>query len=228
MITNRSLRFALCTLLLLAPLATLAAQEMDMMQDDEGFYITAGYSAATPGTIVGSNEDTSASVGTGFGYLGGRFGIGYAVAGFRPEASVGYRSATMTSLQVTKPANFRLELDSGTVSSIDLAANVYYDIDSGGPFSLYLGVGGGLSLITVTLPDTVDEPFRTTYSDSASALSAQAAAGIGYDIMDALTLTLGYRLVATMEANFSKYSTTGAKTDLALGHNIEAGLRFLF
>ena len=50
MITNRSLRFALCALLLLAPLATLAAQEMqdDMMKDDGSFYITGAYSAALP------------------------------------------------------------------------------------------------------------------------------------------------------------------------------------
>ena len=46
--------------------------------------------------------------------------------------------------------------------------------------------------------------------------------------MDDLTLTLGYRLVATMEANFSKYSTTKAKTDMTLSHNIEVGLRFSF
>ena len=50
MITNRSLRFALCAFLLLAPLATLAAQEMqdDMMKDDGSFYISGAYSAALP------------------------------------------------------------------------------------------------------------------------------------------------------------------------------------
>jgi hypothetical protein len=50
MIATRSLRFALCALLLLAPLATLAAQEMqdDMMKDDGSFYISGAYSAALP------------------------------------------------------------------------------------------------------------------------------------------------------------------------------------
>ena len=46
------------------------------------------------------------------------------------------------------------------------------------------------------------------YNDSAWALSFQAAAGIGYAVMEDLTLTLGYRLIGTMEANFSKYDTS--------------------
>ncbi len=229
MITNRSLRFALCALLLLAPLAALSAQEMsdDMMGNDEGFYISAAYAAAMPDTRKVSNEVATVSVGTDFGILGGRFGVGYAVAGFRPEVSVGYRNATMKSLKVTKPDLPEVKVSSGTVTSIDLAANVYYDIDGGGSFSLYLGVGGGLSLIQVS-PPKVAGLDTSPYNDSASALSAQAAAGIGYAITEDLTLTLGYRLVATMEANFSKHSTTKAKTDMTLSHNIEAGLRFSF
>ncbi len=220
MITNRSVRFALCAVLLLAPLATLAAQEMDEMQDDEGFYISAAYGATMPGERDISVEDTTVSVGTEFGLLGGRFGVGYGVAGFRPEVSVGYRTAAVDSL--TGVADV-----SGTVSSIDLAANVYYDIGSGSAFSLYLGVGGGMSLVTVKA-ETDSGSDLTPYNDSASALSVQAAAGIGYAIMEDLTLTLGYRLVGTMKANFSKYSTSKAKTDMTLSHTIEAGLRFSF
>ena len=109
-----------------------------------------------------------------------------------------------------------------------MAANVYYDIDGGGSFSLYLGVGGGLSLIQVSPPDTVAGLDTAPYKDSASAFSAQAAAGIGYAITEDLTLTLGYRLVATMEAKFGKYDTTKAKTDMTLSHNVELGLRFSF
>ena len=221
MITNRSLRFALCALLLLAPLATLAAQETDdMMQDDEGFYISAAYAATMPGQRDVSVGNTTVAVGTEFGILGGRFGVGYGVDGFRPELSVGLRTATVDSL--TGVADV-----SGTVTSIDLAANVYYDIGSGSEFSLYLGVGGGLSLITVKA-ETDSDADLAAYNDTASALSAQAAAGIGYAITEDLTIMLGYRLVATMEANFSKYSTSNAKTGMTLSHNIEAGLRFSF
>ena len=80
-----------------------------------------------------------------------------------------------------------------------------------------------MSLVTVML-----DPDVAPYSDTASALSVQAAAGIGYAIMEDLTLTLGYRLVGTLEAKLSKYSTTKAKTGMTLSHTIEAGLRFSF
>ena len=98
MITNRSLRFAFCALLLLAPLAALSAQEMDdMMGSDEGFYISAAYSAALPGERDVLDPANTVSVGTEFGFLGGQFGVGYAIAGFRPEVSVGYRTASVDS-----------------------------------------------------------------------------------------------------------------------------------
>ncbi|MDE0447615.1 MAG: hypothetical protein OXH96_13160 [Spirochaetaceae bacterium] len=66
------------------------------------------------------------------------------------------------------------------------------------------------------------------YDDTAWALSFQAAAGIGYTVMESLTLTLGYRLIGTMEANFSKYSPSKAKAGMTLSHTVELGLRFSF
>ena len=218
MITNRSLRFAFCALLLLAPLAALSAQETDdMMQDDEGFYVTAAYGVTMPATRDVSDDVNTVSIGTEFGLLGGRFGVGYGVDGFRPEVSVGLRIATVDSLKGL-PAE-------GTMTAVDLGANVYYDIVGGGSeFSLYLGVGGGVTLITPKL-EPVDGFDVTPFNDSATALSVQAAVGIGYAVMEDLTLTLGYRLVGTMEAKFSNYDTSKAKTDMTLSHNVEAGLR---
>ena len=245
MITNRSLRFALCALLLLAPLATLAAQEMDddMMGNDEGFYITAAYSAALPSerVVIDETLKSEVSVGTGIGFLGGQIGVGYSIAGFRPEVSVGYRTASVDSLtlkkflggtddDVLKGHNEALEGEaakvSGSVTSIDLAASVYYDIDTGTEITPYIGVGGGMSQVTVNAkqalyPDLVHE-------DSLWALSFQAAAGIGYAVTEDLTVTLGYRLTGTLEGNFSKYETSKRKTGMTLNHNVELGLRYSF
>ena len=105
MITNRSLRFAFCALLLLAPLAALSAQETDdMMGSDEGFYISAAYSASLPGERVVMDETlkSDVAIGTAIGFLGGQFGVGYAIAGFRPEVSVGYRTASVDKLSLKK------------------------------------------------------------------------------------------------------------------------------
>ena len=244
MITNRSLRFALCALLLVAPLATLAAQEMqdDMMKDDGSFYISAAYSVVLPAEIEVFDQSNTFVAGTEIGFLGGRIGVGYHIAGFRPEISVGYRTATVESLRfkkianatgdaVLKPVNDALaEAKSditGTVTSIELAGLVYYDIDTGTEITPYIGVGGGMSNVSVTVKETAST-LKQEYEDSLWAIAFQAAAGIGYAVMEDLTLTLGYRLTGTMEANFSRFETSKGKMGLTLNHNVELGLRYSF
>ena len=243
MITNRSLRFAFCALLLLAPLAALSAQEM--MESDEGFYISAAYSAALPGERDVLDPTNTVTIGTEFGFLGGQFGVGYAIAGFRPEVSVGYRTASIDSLKlkklggfttdaVLKPVNDVLaeagDKISGTISSIDVAASVYYDIDTGSEIAPYIGVGGGVSQVTVKAEQTVSQApgVPREIDDSLLAVSFQAAAGIGYAVTEDLTVALGYRLIATLEGNLNKYDTTKQKTAMTLNHNIELGLRYSF
>ena len=243
MITNRSLRFALCALLLLAPIATLAAQmQDDMMGNDEGFYISGAYGAALPAErdiLIG--ESQTIAVGTGIGFLGGQIGVGYAIAGFRPEISVGYRTASVDSITFKKfggddaDATLKSLNDalagegakiSGSVTSIDLAASVYYDIDTGTAITPYIGVGGGMSQVTVNAKQALFPALD--HEDSLWALSFQAAAGIGYAVMEDLTVTLGYRLIGTLEGNFSKYDTSKRKTGMTLNHNVELGLRYSF
>ena len=206
MITNRSLRFALCALLLLAPLATLAAQEMqdDMMKDDGSFYVSAAYGVALPGNReIGDN-----TVSTDLGFLGGRVGVGYSIFGFRPELSAGYRLATIKDSD-----------GKDSVTTMDLIASVYYDVDTGSEIIPYIGVGGGISNVTVK-----QAPSKPK---SVLALSFQGAAGIGYALTEDLTLTLGYRLTGTMDADFAE-KDGGGTLKMALGHNVELGIRYSF
>lgn len=207
MITNRSLRFALGALLLLAPLATVAAQEMsdDMMGNDEGFYVRVSYGVALPATPkIG---DTTHK--TEIGLLGGQLGFGYAIFGLRPEVSAGYRTATIKDTG-----------GDGSITSLDVIGSVYYDTD--GALSLYIGVGGGISSINVTESSGVD-PY------SAVAPAFQAAAGLGYALTEDLTVTLGYRLTGTLEASFKdKDNKDKGKQDIMLGHSAEVGIRFSF
>ena len=202
MLTTRSLRFATYACLLLAPLATLAAQEMhdDMMKQDGSFSISAGYGVALPAerTIDGR------TVSTDLGFVGGRFGVGYSIFGFRPELSVGYRMANIK------------DQDEQSVTSIDVIAGVYYDVDTGSAITPYIGMGGGMSNVTVTEGNT----------KAVWALAFQGAAGIGYALTEDLTLTLGYRLTGTMDADFPKIED--GKLKMALGHNVELGLRYSF
>jgi opacity protein-like surface antigen len=215
----------------------------DMMKDDGSFYITGAYSAALPAERdILLDQSNTVAVGTGIGFLGGQIGVGYAIAGFRPEISVGYRTASVDSLtakklfgQTTdvalKPVNDVLakggDQISGSVTSIDLAASVYYDIDTGTEITPYIGVGGGMSHVTVNVKQTVTALYPD-HEDYLWALSFQAAAGIGYAVMEDLTVTLGYRLIGTLEGNFSEYDTSKRKTGMTLNHNVELGLRYSF
>ena len=199
MTTNRSLRFALCALLLLAPLATLAAQDADT--GDGSFSVSAAYSVALPGELK-IDDDTDS---TDLGFIGGRFGIGYSIFGFRPELAAGYRMATIKGTD-----------GKDSVTSLDVIASVYYDIDTGSEIVPYIGVGGGLSQVTVK---------QDGVSNSVWAIAFQGAAGIGYAITEDLIVALGYRLTGTMDADFPD---DGGKLKMTLGHNVELGIRFSF
>ena len=224
MITNRSLRFALCAALLLAPLATLAAQQPGGgAPDDDGFFIAANYGASFPADrdIIGP----SGTLGTksNLGWLGGRFSLGYAIFGFRPEVSVGYHTASVASSTFTAGDDRAVGLSDveGSVGSLDLAAGVYYGIDTGLGITPYLGGSGGLSLVTFKVHGHGAPEVEDT-DDSAWAVSFQGAAGIGVAVTRRMSVTLGYRLTGTLEAQTQEQSTL----DLALIHSGELGFRF--
>ena len=200
MTTARSLRFLLCACLLLASLGVLAAQDVDdgTMEDDGSLSISAAYGVALPAV----REIDDRRISTELGFVGGRFGVGYTIFGFRPELSVGYRTANIE------------DQNEQSVTSIDVIAGAYYDVDTGSEIVPYVGIGVGMSHVTVKEgnPETV------------WAIAFQGAAGIGYALMDDLILTLGYRLTGTLDAEIDDGDTL--KT--ALGHNVELGIRYSF
>lgn len=199
--TNRSLRFALCAGLLLSPLAALSAQDMGMGMGDDGFYVSVNYGATFPAQL----DFDGAKIDTDFGFLGGRLGVGYAIFGFRPELSGGYRLA-----------NIKGNMTNHNVTSIDVIGSVYYDVATGTPLTPYVGVGGGMSMITIRR--------GVNPAPSAWAFAFQGAAGVGYSITDSLIATLGYRLTGTTQTTFKDHGDLM----LALGHTGELGLRFRF
>ena len=177
MITHRSLRFALFIFFLMAPLATLTAQGFDLTKGDGLFYVSAVYGVALP-TDRKINEDT---ISTDTGMLGGQIGVGYAILGLRPELSASYRTV-----------NIKNSNGVNSVTSVDIIPSVYYDIGMGNNFIVYMGVGGGISQVTVKQPG----------SKSALALTVQGSVGIGYDVTEEMIFTLGYRLTGTASADF--------------------------
>ncbi len=236
MITTRKLSIALCATLLLAPLGLLTAQTHG---DTGGFYLGASYGVALPAErdISDHSKTSTFAIQSDFGFFGGQIEVGYAISGFRPGISVGYHRASIPSIRFKKlvgaseedlkTVNDRInEADiDGSVSSLELAASVYYDIDTGTPITPYIGIGGGISNVSVklTVPDL--PPISVVVGDALWAVAFKGAAGIGYAVTEQMTCFLGYRLTGTFEGEFSKDKTILLT---ALIHNVEAGLRFRF
>ena len=246
--THRRLRFALCALLVSAPLATLAADNHGMFSAGS-FYASLNWDVAFSAQremaiLEGDKEIHVADIETGFGFLGAQIGVGYAISGFRPEVYGAYRRTPITGLTAKKfnesevktvldPINRGLESvtwGNSAVSSLDLGLGIHYDIDTGTPLLPYLGIAGGASNITVTLTEAAVTAVKSVVpkaatSESAWAFGFQGDAGIGYAVTDDLVVTLGYRLTGTTE---TELPTSKTKLKLALIHNGELGLRYLF
>jgi opacity protein-like surface antigen len=189
------LRVAVCALLVLAPLANLAAQEETQ---GSSIYISAAYGIALPTDRTIGEETLTTDVGL----IGGHAGIGFHLLGFRPELAAGYR---LTNVK---------DREEQSITAIDVIASVYYDLGIGILVAPYVGVGGGVSQSTV----------KQEESKSVLTPAFQGAAGIGFILGD-LTLTLGYRLRGTMDAEIPD---TKELLKAGLTHSLEAGLRFSF
>lgn len=246
--THPRLRIALCALLLTVPLATVSAGGMFAAGD---FYTSLNYDVAFAGergVTVGTTEANTieANLKTDWGFLGAQLGIGFAISGFRPEFYGAYRRVPISGATLTKSGSVEFNAESeinkrlgkvdwaaSSVSSLDLGLGVHYDIDTGTPFLPYLGVAGGASNVTVALGDAAHtavsaqelQALNFKKTDSAWALGFQGNAGIGYAASDDIVITLGYRLTGTTEAELA---TSKAKLKLALVHNGEVGLRYIF
>ena len=219
---------ALCAVLLLAPLATLTA---------EGLYFSASTGMVLPAERDVSTQTSTLAYETGFGWPG-QIGVGYAVSGFRPEISVGYRRAPSstfryeeydgkTSKQYLQPRNDRLEIveHGGYVSSFDLMGSVYYDIDTTTALLPYVGIGAGLSSVSAGRSQKINSLTDLETENSLWAFAFQGAAGVGFVLIEELTFSLGYRVIGTTGGELRK---SKEKQETALVHQVEMGIRYRF
>ena len=219
---------ALCAVLLLAPFATLVA---------EGLYFSVSTGMVLPAEREVSTTTSTLAYETDFGWPG-QIGVGYAVSGFRPEISFGYRRAPSAAFrykkhdgkiseQELKPRNASLEKvdHGGYVSSLDLMGSIHYDIDTTTAFIPYIGVGAGLSNVSVGRSQKISSLTGLETENSLWAFAFQAAAGVGIALIEDVTVFLGYRLTGTIEGEFSK---SKEKQPTALIHNVELGIRYRF
>ncbi len=112
----------------------------------------------------------------------------------------------------------------GDVGSLAYMGNGFYDNELGPPWTLYVGGGAGLAIISINDPKIIVPGVGTIVgADDEDAIFAyQLGAGIAYEISDSTDLTLGYRFFATADPDFNNLKT------VYMRHDARLGLRFRF
>ena len=104
--------------------------------------------------------------------------------------------------------------------ALSVMINAWQDFDFGRKFLQY--VGGGIGFAHVSISDHKD----TGISDN---VAYQFGVGIGYEISDITTLTVGYRYFDTTTLELKELRGYGITSEAKIeSHNIEVGLRFRF
>lgn len=141
------------------------------------------------------------------------YDLGYAVgltAGYKWDFNL------RTEVEIVYRENDIDEFDGdptiGDVNSLAFMVNGFYDIDTGTPWTPY--VGGGLGLANVEID--------SGGSDDDTVFAFQIGAGVGYDVTPALTVTVDYRFFGTEDADI-----VGLDLEY-LNSTIMAGLRYNF
>ncbi|MDE0024572.1 MAG: outer membrane beta-barrel protein [Spirochaetaceae bacterium] len=187
--------------------------------------------------VVGDAGDALPELGRDWEFTlgaGGAAGIGYDFGAIRLEGGLSYLS---TGIKISRGG--KLEEDNNKDSFTVLAAtgNAWYDIDTGSPWTLYLGGGFGtanlgIHLVDVTVENVTEKP---DYTFSTWSLAFQAGAGIGYTIADFMVIDLGYRLLGSIDPKLVKSGSIDGsdfewplEPGTLLTHRLGLGLRIIF
>jgi OmpA-OmpF porin, OOP family len=112
----------------------------------------------------------------------------------------------------------------GTVQNVPVMANLYYDIDTGTPLEVYLGMGVGLSDLSL---HEVSTAGARLFDGSALVFAYQPMIGVDYALNDRLSIGLQYRYFATSAASFHDAAGHEFSVDSA-SHNILATVTYSF
>lgn len=206
----------LAAVVLLGVATSLPAQE-------KNWYGAFGAGAA----LIGDNDVSQGGI-----TISTEFDTGFLVTGavgrffdrFRAEVELNYVTADVGTITATAGGLSGSASGDGDASATSLMVNGYYEFDTGGPWSPY--VGGGLGGANVSLNGIGANGF-TFLDDDDTVLAYQFKAGVAYRFNENIDGTAGYRYFATddLDVNIggAAFSIDGPET-----HNFEVGVRFRF
>jgi OmpA-OmpF porin, OOP family len=164
------------------------------------------------------------------GALGWGFGNG-----LRAEVEGNYRTNDVEKSKVNGVGTVG---GRGALANYGVMANVLYDIQTGTPFTPYVGVGAGYGWLETNKYRATAAGLSATSDETAGAFAYQAIAGIGYNLGAGLTLTTEYRFYGTVDPKIDGEIRAGGSNGTVLrsgevkpgnyNHSVLVGLRYAF
>ncbi len=203
---------------LLPVLALLLAPALAQAQEQapyRGFYAGLGFGVnSTTDSGLSGGASGSIDFNRGFGAI---IRGGYAYGnGFRGELELGYRRNNADSLNATSVT--------GRARSTSLMANIYYDLNPGGVFTPYIGIGLGGARVSF---DSIAPVGASSIDDSDTVFAYQGILGADYRIADQVKLFIDYRYFATQDPDFSNAAGSGVGAEYRT-HALMVGVRWLY
>ena len=202
--------FLLTTTLIVAPESVRADDTVDGASP---FYIDLGAGAVllSDTDIEGGNIDTEAEFDIG---PAGRIALGHAYdGGWRAELELGARLSDIDSVGASN--------GSGDVLAINAMVNGYYDVDLGGHFTPYVGLGIGAIRVDA---DGVSPVSGSRIDDDDVAFAYQGILGGAYAIDHNWSVTADYRYLASTDLDLSTASGTDVDPTYR-SHSVFLGIR---
>jgi len=196
---------------------TAMAQDAVTPAGDDGFYLGAGIGGNLVPDIDldGSGINTAVSMAPG---VAGTVTFGHRFAnGLRPELEMTYRRNEVDNVNGTVGST-------GTVSSWSTITNIIYDLETGNNLRPYVGVGAGVSMVSM---DSVSPVGNTRIDDLSVSPLLQGIAGLSYRFVDELEGFADYRYVTTFEGEFRSDAATDINADMD-SHTVMLGMRWYF
>jgi len=197
------------TLLTVAALAVIAVPVSSMAADDS-IYIKGniGIGMAMDSDIdnMPNNAGTAkVTFDSGFLVTGA---VGYDFAGpLRAEAEYGWQQNDLDQLSYSnRIGNF----NEGDLKTQSIMVNGYYDVDTGSPWSPFVGAGIGWAKVDLDTP-------ALPLGDNDDVFAYQFMAGVAYNISSQLAVDAQYRFFDTQDATIQGADFSTTSNDLMLG-----------
>jgi opacity protein-like surface antigen len=194
----------------------------------ENFYASVFGGAAFGSTLDGHLTLYSIQVGMPLntGYLiGGSIGLQVS-PNLRGELELSYSSRPVAgTLDISGDGNDpHAEVDSGSFGALYVLGNLWYDFNTAGSLTPYLG--GGLGVATL-FPDISAGQDGTNFVDPSVALAGQLGGGIRSRVSESLSLDIGYRAKGVVNGSLASPNLTLAELQY-IDHTVQLGLDFAF